>query len=64
MVTWDVVVNRWIEGGGGLIVTYGRIRKTIDPRIPTMRHTGYYTVQTLLVPSAKRREVLGESHEG
>ena len=40
---------------------HGRSRMTIDPRIPTMQGR---TRQTLLEPSAKRREVFGESHEG
>ena len=39
---------------------------TIDPRIPTMpgRSTSvFFTKQTSLALSAKRREVFGESHE-
>ena len=45
-----------------------RSRMTIDPRIPTnagMEHVGFSpTRQISRAPSAKRREVLGESHEG
>ena len=46
-------------------VTHGRSRMTIYPSIPKMpgRSTSA-TRQTLLAPSAKRREVLGESHKG
>ena len=45
---------------------HGRSRKTIYPRIPIMpEHVGFSpTRQTLLAPSAKRREVFGESHKG
>ena len=47
---------------------HGRSRRTVDPRIPTMpgRSTSGFspTRQILLAPSAYRREVLGESHEG
>ena len=44
-------------------------RMTMDPRISTYsvgtEHVGFSpNRQTLPVPSAKRREVLGESHEG
>ena len=43
---------------------HGRSRMTIDPRIPA-EHVGFSpTRQILLAPSAKRREVFGESHEG
>ena len=49
-------------------VMHGRSRMTIDPRTPTMpgRSTSGFspTKQTLPAPTAKRREVLGESHEG
>ena len=48
---------------------HGRSRMTVDPRIPTntgAEHVGFSpTRQTLLVaPSAKRRDVSVESHEG
>ena len=48
---------------------HGRSRVAIDPRIPTIyagtEHVGFSaTRQTMLAPSAKRREVFGESHEG
>ena len=50
------------------IFMHGRSRMTIDPRIFTnagREHVGFSpTKQTLLAPSAKRREVFGESHEG
>ena len=42
-------------------------RMTIDPRIPTMPGRSIYRVvndQADIAPSAKRREMLGESHEG
>ena len=44
----------------------GRSRMTIDARTSTMpEHVGFSpTRQTLLAPSAKRREVSGESHGG
>ena len=48
----------------GRIVLY----MTIGPRIPYSAGTEHVrfspTRQTLLAPSEKRREVLGESHEG
>ena len=53
-----------------LDLLHGRSRITIDPRIPTMSAHGACRVLTdqadiaLLAPSAKRREVSGESHEG
>ena len=57
-----------VEGGGVLIIMHGRSRMTIDPRIPTMpgRSTSGFRRpgRHLLAPSAKRREVFGESHEG
>ena len=52
------------EGGerwGCTHATHGRIRTIIDPRTPTMPG---WARQTLLAPSARRRDVLGESHEG
>ena len=56
------------EGGGCTHVMHGRVHVTIDPRIPTIAGTEHFEFspakQTLLAPSAKRREVLGESHEG
>ena len=45
-------------------------RTAIDPRIPkinaTTEHAGFLAdqAQALLAPSAKRREVPGELHEG
>ena len=60
------------RGGGGGIgcaqFVHGRSRMTIDPRIPTMpgRSTpGFHQpgIHCLHQPSAKRREVFGESHE-
>ena len=49
-------------------VMHGRGGMTIDPRILTMpgrQPVGFSrTRDTLLAPSAKRREVFGESHEG
>ena len=43
------------------------VLRTIDPRIPTMMEgstLGFHmTRQTLVAPSANRREVFGESHE-
>ena len=57
-----------LEGGRGTQFVHGRCRMTIDPSIPTMpgRSTSGFspTRQTLHAPSAKRREVFGESHEG
>ena len=55
--------------GGVLIVMHGSSRMTIDPRIPTMpgqSTSGFHRPGTELLapPSAKRREVLGESHKG
>ena len=52
-----------------LDVMHGRSRTTIDrsshPYNAGTEHVGYSsTRQTLLTPSAKRREVSGESHEG
>ena len=48
---------------------YDGSRMTVDPRIPTIPERSMSvgvapTKQTLLAPSAKRREVFGESHEG
>ena len=58
-------------GGGGrgcTHVVHAGSRMTIDPRIPYndgTEHIGFSTTgQTLLAPSAKRRAVFGESHEG
>ena len=62
-------------GGGGVLdrrdvldIMHGRSRMTIDPRIPGMpgrRARWVFTEYVdLLAPIAKRREVLGESHEG
>ena len=54
------------EVGGLLDTIHGRSRMTMDPRIPTLprkEHVRFSpTRQTLLAPSAKRREVFGESH--
>ena len=55
------------EGGGGgySVFMNGYSRMTTDPRTPTNAGTEYVgfspTRQTLLAPSAKRREVFGES---
>ena len=57
-------------GAGCTQFVHGRSRMTIDPRIPTLperstpgfHHTDRH--ETLPTPSAMRREVLGESHEG
>ena len=65
-------MNRFLEVGGGGMgcahVMHGRGRMTMEPCIPTMpgRSTSGFspTKQTLPAPTAKRREVLGESHEG
>ena len=50
-----------------LNIINGRSRMTIDPRIPNDARTEHVvfspTRKTLLAPSAKRREVSGESHE-
>ena len=60
---------RWGGGGGGGCTQFvhGRSRMTINPRIFTnagRERVGFSpTRQTLLAPSAKRREVFGESHE-
>ena len=45
-------------------VMHGRSRMTIDLRIPKIPGWSTSTRQTLLAPSAKRREELDESHEG
>ena len=52
-----------------LDLMHGRSRMTIDPRIPSVPGRSMYvgfspTRQILLAPSAKRREVSGESNEG
>ena len=63
------------KGGGGVLdriyvlgFMHGHSRMTVDPRIPTnagTEHVGFSpNRQTLLAPSAKRREMSGESHEG
>ena len=43
---------------------HGRSRMTIDNYAGTEHVRFSPTQQMLLVPSAKRREVFGESHEG
>ena len=54
--------------GGDAGVMHGRSRTSIRPSHPYnagMEHVGFSrTRQILLVPSAKRREVFDESHEG
>ena len=66
----DEMIRGGIGGGGGCTqFVHGRSRMTIDPRIPTMpgrRTSGFYQPDKhcLLAPSAKRREVFGESHAG
>ena len=66
-------LRRWWErrgrdGGGRTQFVHGRSCMTIYPCIPTMPRrstSGFHQPgQTLLAPSAKRREVFGESHEG
>ena len=52
-------------GGGGCTQYHCRSLETIEPRIATLpgEHVGFSPIrQTLLTPSAKRREVLGISH--
>ena len=46
---------------GSLKTTNARIS---HPYNTGMENVGFHRPGTLLVPSAKRREVLGESHEG
>ena len=54
------------SGGGVPINMHGRDLTTADPRIPTApeRSTSGFRRPTPLAPSAKRREVFGESHKG
>ena len=58
------------RGGGYSYHAWLKHFRTIDPRISTMRDTALRiftfspTRQTLLAPSAKRRDVFGESHGG
>ena len=53
------------RGGGALIIMHGRSRMTSHPYNAGTENVGFSpTRQTSLAPSAKRREVLGESHEG
>ena len=56
------------EDGECAPAMHSRCRKTIDPRMPTMpgRSTPGFTQtrQALRAPSAKCREVFGESHGG
>ena len=47
-----------------LDLMHGRGRIAVNSRIPTMPGRSMSTGQTLVAPSAKRREVSGESHEG
>ena len=62
-------------GGGGVLerryvidLMHGRSRMTVDPRIPTIPRrsmSGFYRPgRHCLQPSAKHREVSGESHGG
>ena len=59
--------NHATDGGGCTHAVHGRIRTT-GPSHPKNAGTGHVrfspTRQILLAPSAKRREVSGESHEG
>ena len=54
-------------GGAGTQFVHGRSRMIVDlrPYYAGTEHIGFSpTMQALLAPSAKRREVFGESHEG
>ena len=59
-----------VVGGGGIQFVHGRSRMTIwyrpsHPYYAETEHVGFSpTRQTLLAPSAKRRQLFGESHEG
>ena len=66
VVVWP---KRWGgRGGDALMIMLSRSRMTIDPCIPTMpgqSTSGFHRPgRHLLAPSAKLRDVLGESHEG
>ena len=56
------------RGRGGVHFVHGGSRMTVDPRIPTLPGWSascfHQPGRHLLAPSAKRREVFGESHEG
>ena len=55
-------------GGGGTQFLHGRSHMTMDPRVPTVpgRSTSgfHQSGRHFLAPTAKRREVFGESREG
>ena len=51
-------------GRGVLDIMHGRSRKVVDTRVSTMPRRSTSARQTLLAPSAKRRKVVGEWHEG
>ena len=61
--------NAALGGGVHSVYAHGRSRMAINPRVPNMSghgtHVGFtLTRQISLAPTAKRREVFGESHEG
>ena len=66
----EVRLTDWDLWGGGRCthVMHGRSRVTINPGIPTLpgriRSGCHRPGRHWLAPSAKRREVLDESHEG
>ena len=56
-----------VEGGGGvLIVVHAVVVRplTSHPYKAGTEHAGFSPDQALTSPSAKRREIFGESHEG
>ena len=69
--TDDILVGVGRKGGGEVVLIffmYGRCRGDHSPSHAYnagVEHVGFLpTRQTLLAPSVKYREVLGESHEG
>ena len=61
----EVGVNGALAGEGVYpFAMHGRSHMTTDPREPTLSGLSSSGFQTLLVPSAKRHAVFGESHEG
>ena len=66
---WACLGREVLDRRNVLDLIYGRSHMAIDPRIPTMLGrcvSGFHRPgrHRLLVPSAKRREMSGESHEG
>lgn len=61
-----ILANYW--EGGVLNIMHCRSRQTIDPPIPTVPGRGtkgfHSPGKTSLAPSAKRRELFSESHQG